>query len=83
MEEHHFPVYRALTNGLSLFRIESETVFTEVQRIGRRYAIFRVEAYTYPERLRIADLLACMDGSVSPCDHATFDAWLSNAGRRP
>jgi hypothetical protein len=75
----HFPAFRKLVNDRSVFRIDSATAFTEVQRIGARYAVFSVEATTWPERLRIADMLAAEDGSVEACAEADFEAWLTRA----
>jgi hypothetical protein len=76
-----FPVYRKLLNGRSVFRITSHTVFAEVQRIGQRYVLFTVEATTWPERLRIADMLEATDGSVEACDASEFEAWALLAQR--
>ena len=81
MRPERFPVYRKLANAHSVFRIESETVFSEVQRIGERFAAFHITAHTYPERLRIMDMLEAADGSVVPMDQAEFDVWLAKAER--
>ena len=82
MSEPIFPAYRALVNGRSLFRIGSPTTFTEVQRIGSRSVVFEIAAETYPERLRIAELLAATDGTVVPIGAAEFERALEAAGNR-
>ena len=81
MTPERFPVYRKLANGHSVFRIESETAFSEVQRIGGRSMVFHITAHTYPERLRIVELLDAADGSVLPIDRAEFDVWFAKAQR--
>lgn len=77
-----FPVHLRLIGGHSLYRIESETTFTEVQRIGGRFLAHRVNAQTWPERLRIADMLANVDGSLASSDPGEFESWLSRAESR-
>jgi hypothetical protein len=77
-----FPIHLRITNGHSVYRIASATGFTEVQRIGRRYIAHHVVAHTWPERLRIADMLANADGSLSPISEAQFDDWLGRAENR-
>ena len=79
----HYPLYRALTNGASRFRIESSDHFTEVQRIGSRYLLIEVRAYTYPEKVRIAELISGRDGGVVEIQAAEFEDWLARAGPAP
>jgi hypothetical protein len=79
MEEPAFPAFRELGNGLSRYRIDSATAMVEVQRIGRRYMVHRLEASTYPERLRINELLMLADAEVKAIDHAAFDDWWALA----
>lgn len=64
-----------------MYRIESETSFTEVQRVGNRYLAHRISALTWPERLRIADMLANRDGSLTRYTPEEFDRWLNEATR--
>lgn len=79
MPEHAYPIFRKLANGASVFRIGSDTTFTEVQRIGKRLAVFTIVAHTWPERLRIQDMVLALDGSVRPCEEAEFNEWLLSA----
>ncbi len=52
-----FPQYRKLPNAKSLYRIDSERVFVELQKIGSRWWLYNLEAKQYPEILRIMDML--------------------------
>lgn len=77
-----FPIHLRLTQGHSVYRIGSETAFIEVQRVGRRFIAHRITAHTWPERLRIADMLANADGSLAPMTEAEFEEWLALAEPR-
>ena len=79
MDHPPFPVFLRLIGGFSLYRVESETSFTEVQRVGNRYVAHRISASTWPERLRIADMLATRDGSLTWAAPEEFDRWLLEA----
>jgi hypothetical protein len=71
-----FPVYLRIADGHSVYRIGSEISFTEIQRIGKRYVTHHIVALTWPERLRIADMLANADGTWAVITGAEFDQWL-------
>ena len=77
-----FPVYLRITDGHSVYRIASEISFTEVQHIGQRYVAHHIVAHTWPERLRIADMLANADGAWAVITEAEFDLWLGRTGSR-
>jgi hypothetical protein len=77
-----FPVHLRLTHGHSVYRIASDTEFTEVQRVGSRFIAHRITALTWPERLRIADMLANADRSLDPITEAEFEEWLARAEQR-
>lgn len=59
-----YPVYRRTADGRHHYRIDAPDRFLEVQRIGRRYILHRVEATAYPEQVRVAELIACDGGLV-------------------
>jgi hypothetical protein len=80
MSTTRFPLHLRLSEGHSVYRIESDISFTEVQRVGRRFLVHRVTALTWPERLRIADLLANADGSLVPASAEEFNDWMIKAG---
>ncbi len=82
MSTTRFPIHVRLNGGHSIYRIESTISFVEVQRIGRRYLAHRVQALTWPERLRIADMLANVDGSLVATTPAEFEHWLGRADTR-
>ena len=74
------PIYRRSTNGRNFYRILSDTTFTEVQLIGNRSMVHEVDAATYPERLRIADMVAMTDGHFLPCTQGEFDEAMGRSG---
>ena len=77
-----FPCYRELANKLSRYRISSATAFTEVQHVGTRFIVHEVKATTYPELLRIAELIEAKDGTVVRIPASDFEDWLHRAGHR-
>ncbi len=81
-EPEEFPCYRELTNRHSRYRIASPTAFTEVQQVGSRFLVHEVNATTYPELVRIAELIAATDGSVRSIPASDFEAWLHRAGHK-
>lgn len=77
MDGPHFPLHRKLGEDLSWYRIGSPTEFTEVQRIGSRYVAHRVRATIYPEKLRVAELIAADQEQLMVCSAAEFEAMLA------
>lgn len=59
--EPEFPAYRRLRSGHHYYRIEGPTAFTDIQVIGRRHMVHRVNGAAYPERVRIHEMLACKE----------------------
>jgi hypothetical protein len=57
---HVFPAYRRASHGRNYYRIEGMRSFTEIQRIGSRWVVHRVNHAAYPEQVRIMEMLACM-----------------------
>lgn len=55
--ELHFPIFRKLENGKSLYRINSLNSFDEVQFVGSKIRFYHIEAVQYPEKLRILDMI--------------------------
>ena len=72
-----FPQYRISANGMNLYRVDSDRHFVELQYIGERVLLFNIEAKTYPEIVRIKDLLACVDGSCRVVGQEDFDEAFS------
>lgn len=67
MDDHRFPLYRRSINGLNWYRIESSTAMTEVQRVGGRHVVHRLEATAYPEKVRVMSLIGMHHGDVEEC----------------
>lgn len=72
MDETRFPLFRRGTNGLNWYRIGSANSLTEIQAVGARYVLHRLEATTYPELLRIRELIAMEPGAVVAIEEAEF-----------
>ena len=68
-----FPQYRISTNGKNLYRIESLKAFTELQYIGERVQSFHVKAESYPEMVRIRELLEMSNGACQEMDGERFE----------
>ena len=77
-----FPQYRQSANGLNLYRVDSDVAFTELQFIGEKILAFEVRASTYPERLRIQDLLNCVNDSCSVIPAERFQEVLGQVTLR-
>ncbi len=52
-----YPIYRKLNNNRSFYKISSDRIFEEIQRIGTRKVHYVHEAKQYPEILFIQDLI--------------------------
>lgn len=52
-----FPQYRKLSNNKVYYQIINDRCFNEIQLIGEKALLHRIEAKQYPEMLRIKDLL--------------------------
>ena len=52
-----YPIYRKLSNDKSFYKISSDRIFEEIQRIGSRKVHYFHEAKQYPEILFIQDLI--------------------------
>ena len=64
MSDPFIPRWFCTLDGRSLYALEAPDQLVEHQQIGSRHAVHTLEATTYPDRLRIADLV---DASV--CGH--------------
>lgn len=75
MPDPQFPLYRCSANGLNWYRIDALTEFTEVQRVGSKYVLHRVMAETFPEKVRVLELIGLEHGSVD-CGATEFEKAL-------
>lgn len=57
MSDPFIPRWFCTLDGRSLYALEAPDQLVEHQQIGSRHAVHTLEATTYPERLRIADLV--------------------------
>lgn len=62
------------------YLISSPTRFVELQRVGRRWFRYEVDAKLYPEQIRVADMLACAGGAYRRCDPSEWSAVEALAG---
>lgn len=70
--EEKFPIFLELVNGNTIYRIDSLDRMEEIQVIGSKYAVFVLEARIYPDRVRIADMIANEGERWNRLDLATF-----------
>lgn len=55
-------MYRRSSSGKSYYRIDSEAHLLEIQQVGSRWLKHELHAAILPERLLIADIIACAEG---------------------
>ena len=71
---HHageYPQYRCTADGRHAYRIMPGR-FTEVQRVGDRFAVYDVEALAYPEKVRIHTMV---EGDLERYRPMAAEAW--------
>ncbi len=61
----NFPIFRRTADDKHFYCIEAEDRFIELQRIGSRAVLHRVQASLYPERLRIHEMIHGDEGRYS------------------
>ena len=57
-----------MTDRSHFYRIESDRMFTEIQKVGGRLTVHRVEARAYPELVRIAEMIQGAEGRFVPME---------------
>ncbi len=72
-------MYRRLADGRHFYRIEGPRAFTEIQVIGRRAVLYRVEAAAYPEQVRVAEMVAC-EGPFQAMDPEEWERMFAGIG---
>ncbi|MGB0424136.1 MAG: hypothetical protein ACPGED_07435 [Flavobacteriales bacterium] len=53
-----FPIYLEIANGLSIYKLLSESEMVETQKIGSKYVCHHLLAKIYPEKVLIADMIS-------------------------
>lgn len=76
-----FPLHRKLLDGRRWYRVEAPDRLIEVERIGGRYIRHDLVALQYPERVRIAAIIAG-EGGHADCSEAEFMAVLDRSSLR-
>jgi hypothetical protein len=62
MSERQFPQYRKYIEVEVWYKIFSEEKFLEIKKVGTGYQFVDVDADKFPEKLRIQDMLECLEG---------------------
>jgi hypothetical protein len=75
----HYPIYRKSLSGKSYYRIESTSVFLELQQLGTRWLRHEVHAKILPERVLIEDMMVCREGLYTTIQAEEFNAILESA----
>lgn len=73
-----FPQYRKLSNDKVFFRINNNRQFDEIQIIGSKARLHKVNAVQYPEILRIQDLLSYEVEGFVPSSEKEFNDLLNH-----
>mgnify|MGYP000660163069 CR=1 FL=1 len=74
-----FPQYRKYTNERSYFRIESETQFTEVMKIGQRIDVYTFQAKIFPDIQMVQDMLTQQSEYYALSTEEEFEAMFNKA----
>lgn len=76
MAKDEFPIYRKYKSNTSYFKIESNSMFTEIQRIGNTQLTHHIEAKILPDFQRIQDMIHLHDGHWVESSEQEFNAQL-------
>jgi hypothetical protein len=71
--EKKFPQWFAGPGRQSIYAVLSPGEWVEHQKFGSKYRVFNLVAEIYPQRLRIADLLADTSGAFIPLCREEYD----------
>jgi hypothetical protein len=69
-----YPAYRKYKDRDVWFEITSGDLFFEVSRMGTKFLISEVKAVQYPEKLRIMDMMACLNEAWEKISAAEYAA---------
>lgn len=70
-----FPQYRKYPNNKSYFKVLSSESFEEINAIGKKYFLTKVEAKILPDRNFIADMLEASENWVE-IDKSEYESVL-------
>lgn len=60
-EDTSFPQYRKLANNRVFYKIVDDRNFEEIQLIGLKKQLYKIQAIQYPELLKIQDMINCVE----------------------
>jgi len=75
-----FPQYRKYPNNKSFFKVLSNNEFEEINAIGKKYFLTKVEAKILPDRNFIADMIEASENWVE-IEEAEYAQILDQVGR--
>jgi hypothetical protein len=67
-----YPIYRKYADGLTFFKITSETEFQELKRQGKYYSLSNFRCKIHPDRVFMNDLIASSDGFILMSNETEF-----------
>lgn len=81
LADSKFPIYCESLSGLSFYHIESDTIMTEYQLIGSRYAVHQLSATILPERVLLADMISNAGGIYPRISAEDYRSRVENCER--
>ena len=73
-----YPIFRKYNDGLTYFKITSDTEFQELKRQGKYYSLSNFKCKIHPDRVFMNDLIACSDGFILMSSDIEFKQALTN-----
>ena len=67
-----YPIYRKYADGLTYFKITSDSEFQELKRQGKYYSLSNFRCKIHPDRVFMNDLIACSDGFIIMSNESEF-----------
>ena len=67
-----YPIYRKYADGLTYFKISSDSEFQELKRQGKYYSLSNFRCKIHPDRVFMTDLIACSDGFIIMSNESEF-----------
>lgn len=84
MSEADSPRWFTWPDGRSIYALTAADRLVEHQKIGNRHVVHVLEVKTYPDRLRIQDLLAALEaGSLQELDRGEYERRLVDMESTP
>lgn len=71
-----FPQYRKFSNEKVFYKIIDDRNFEEIQLIGIKAVVHKIEASKYPEILRIKEMLSNKINGIVPSNEEEYNSHL-------